>query len=92
MDIALPLIQLIEKEYTSAQIRERLPEIAEYAVGIGPARLSVDAEMVVAAHEYGLHVHPYTVNEEFEMRRLIDAGVDGMFTDFPDRLSRVLGR
>jgi glycerophosphoryl diester phosphodiesterase len=26
------------------------------------------------------------------MRRLIDMGVDGIMTDYPDRLLRVLGR
>ena len=92
MDVALPLIQLIEKEYSSEQIQARLPEISEYAVGIGPSRVSVDAQLVEAAHRNGLHVHPYTVNDEFEMRRLIDAGVDGMFTDYPDRLCEVIGR
>lgn len=39
-----------------------------------------------------LDVHPYTVNETPEMRQLISLGVDGMFTNFPDRLERVLGK
>jgi glycerophosphoryl diester phosphodiesterase len=90
MDADLPLIQLISKELSSAQIQPRLIEIADYAVGIGPARTSVDAALVDAAHENRLHVHPYTVNEEAEMKRLIEVGVDGMFSDFPDRLGRVL--
>jgi glycerophosphoryl diester phosphodiesterase len=90
LDAQLPLIQLIEKEYASRDIQQRLAEIHTYAVGIGPARTSVDAELVDAAHAHGLIVHPYTVNEEAELRRLIALGVDGMFTDFPDRLARVL--
>lgn len=86
MDPELPLIQLIEKEYSSAQIRQRLPDIHSYAAGIGPARTSVDDALVDAAHAHGVVVHPYTVNDEAEMRRLIALGVDGMFTDYPDRL------
>ena len=92
MDAQLPLIQLIEKEQPSAAIRERLAEIHTYAVGIGPARVSVDRNLVDAAHDHGLVVHPYTVNEVAEMRRMIALGVDGMFTDFPDRLAGLLER
>ena len=36
-----------------------------------------------AAHARWLHVHPYTLNEEQEMKALIELGVDGMFTNFP---------
>ena len=86
----LPLIQLIEKEYSSDAIQSMLPDIRTYAVGIGPSRLSVDRPLVGAAHEHGLHVHPYTVNEPAEIQRLIDAGVDGMFSDFPDRVRALL--
>ena len=90
MDPQLPLIQLIEKEFSSAQIQQRLHDIRNYAVGIGPSRISVDRALVDAVHETGLHIHPYTVNDEAEMRRLFDLGVDGMFSDFPDRLKAVL--
>ena len=92
MDDRLPLIQLIGKDHSSAQIREQLAETHTYAVGIGPARTSIDQNLVDAAHAHGLVVHPYTVNDESEMRRLIALGVDGMFTDFPDRLNRLLDR
>ena len=90
LDPALRLIQLIDQEFTSAQIRAQLTDIHEYAAGIGPARTSVDAGLVDAAHSYGLVVHPYTVNDEAEMKRLIAIGVDGMFTDYPDRLRELL--
>jgi hypothetical protein len=35
-------------------------------------------------------VHPYTVNEPNEMAALLAIGVDGMFTNFPDRLTLAL--
>lgn len=41
-------------------------------------------------HELGFVVETYTVNEEEEMRRLVDLGVDAIFTDRPDLLARVL--
>jgi glycerophosphoryl diester phosphodiesterase len=37
-----------------------------------------------------LAVHVWTVNEEADMRRLLSWGVDGIITDRPDRLARVL--
>lgn len=90
MDAALPLIQLIENDRDSGAIRAQLDHIRRYAVGIGPARVSVDASLVDAAHDVGLVVHPYTVNEAAEMKRMIALGVDGMFTDYPDRLKELL--
>ncbi len=38
----------------------------------------------------GRKVYVWVVNEEAEMRQFIELGVDGLFTDFPQRLARVL--
>ena len=48
-------------------------------------------ELVAAAHDAGLAVYPYTVDDPDDMCRLLDAGVDGLFTNRPDRMRRVLG-
>jgi len=32
----------------------------------------------------------WTINEQDQMRRLMEAGVDGIITDFPDRLLSLL--
>jgi len=50
----------------------------------------VDGRFVAAARRRGLEVHVWTVDEEAEMRRLLDLGVDGLVTDRPDRLRDVL--
>jgi glycerophosphoryl diester phosphodiesterase len=52
----------------------------------------VDAALVEAAHAFCLDVHPYTVNETAEMEALIALGVDGMFSNFPDRLEELLSK
>jgi glycerophosphoryl diester phosphodiesterase len=86
----LPLIQLYWAG-TSKSIQRDLAAVSEYAVGIGPYKQDVDAALVEAAHEHCLAVHPYTVNTEEEMEALIALGVDGMFTNDPALLERVLG-
>ncbi|MEO5509788.1 MAG: glycerophosphodiester phosphodiesterase [Longimicrobiales bacterium] len=90
-DPALPLIQLLHRKWeTSGSIRRRLESIAEYAVGIGPHFSDVDAALVETAHEHCLSVHPYTIDDVAEMARLDSLGVDGIFTNFPDRLLATL--
>ena len=44
------------------------------------------AEKVRALRQAGFAVHPWTVNDRLEMRRLIQAGVTGIITDFPQIL------
>jgi glycerophosphoryl diester phosphodiesterase len=46
----------------------------------------VDRRFVEAAHARRMSVHVWTVNEEDDMRRLMDLGVDGIMTDDPQKL------
>ncbi len=43
-------------------------------------------------HALGMKVFVWTVDEEADMRALLAAGADGIMTDRPDLLARVLGR
>jgi glycerophosphoryl diester phosphodiesterase len=47
--------------------------------------------LVREAHRCGLRIDVWTIDEEADMRRLLDWGVDGIMTDRPDILARVLG-
>lgn len=47
---------------------------------------AVRTDIIKAAQEAGLKVSVWTVNEPAEMNALIKAGVDGIFTDFPQRM------
>jgi glycerophosphoryl diester phosphodiesterase len=46
----------------------------------------VTPRLIHAAHKLGKRIDVWTVNETKAMQRLIDWGVDGILTDFPDRL------
>jgi glycerophosphoryl diester phosphodiesterase len=52
----------------------------------------VDAKVVSYFHGRDIPVHVWTVDDEAEMRELLALGVDGIVTDRPDLLARVLGR
>jgi len=60
------------------------------AEALNPAAPLVDGELVEAAHGEGLRVLPFTVDAPDEMRRMLDLGVDGIFTNYPERLRRIV--
>jgi glycerophosphoryl diester phosphodiesterase len=50
----------------------------------------VTRELVEHAHLLGLRVVPYVVDDPATMGHFVDLGVDGLITDYPDRLRTVL--
>lgn len=58
---------------------------AATAQGIGPTHEAVDDAFVARAHGAGLQIHPYTIDDPKRIRELRKLGVDGMFTNRPDR-------
>ena len=57
----------------------------------GKLRL-LTSRFIDTAHSLNLKVHVWTVNETNDMIRLLDLGVDGIITDYPDRLMTLLSR
>lgn len=79
--------------------------VTDFADGVGPAKTMLERqpELIGWAHDASLTVHPYTFradqvpdrhdSHEAELERyLFEFGVDGVFTDYPDRARAVLDR
>jgi glycerophosphoryl diester phosphodiesterase len=71
------------------------PAILDRALHVGARQIAprgdlVTPEFVAAARERELLVVPWTVNEPGWMRQLVAAGVNGIMTDYPDRLRAIL--
>ena len=52
----------------------------------------VNGYLLDYAAENNMKVIPWTVNDKEDMKELIEKGVDGIITDYPDRAMEVLGR
>lgn len=55
-----------------------------------PYHMMVGKKTMKFAEKSGIKVVPWTVNKERQMRSLIELGVNGIITDYPDRLIKVL--
>ena len=53
---------------------------------------SLSAERIAEAHAMGIRVYAWTANHPDDWSRLVTAGIDGIITDYPDRLIEFLGR
>jgi glycerophosphoryl diester phosphodiesterase len=62
---------------------------AQVPYGLGPVPFVTDT-FVRGAHAHGLKVHVWTVNDPAQMERLLDLGVDGIFTDDLPALRTIL--
>jgi glycerophosphoryl diester phosphodiesterase len=60
------------------------------ATGFSPERTLVTPRLVHDAHERGLPVTVWTVNDPAEMAGFIELGVDAIVSDYPDRLHTAL--
>jgi glycerophosphoryl diester phosphodiesterase len=61
------------------------------AEAVNPELPLVDRAFVERAHGEGLAVYVFTVDPLEEMQRLLALGVDGLFTNVPDRMRRLVG-
>ncbi len=91
----LRAIQAIEPRLRTALLLRRarvsLPAARESGIRIlAPHRRRITRRLAHQAHRAGLVVVTWTVNGPREMRKMLDLGVDGIMTDWPERMIEVL--
>ncbi|MDF9763250.1 glycerophosphoryl diester phosphodiesterase [Peribacillus simplex] len=67
-----------------------MESINEYAIGVGPNFNKVDGQYVKMVRNHDLQFHPYTVNERADMKKALEWGATGLFTNYPDVFNEVL--
>lgn len=77
--------------------RARPAEAVRRAHDLGASDLGmnhrlIDADVMTAARATGIRVSAWTVNDEPDLRRMIDLGVDVVMSDRPDLAKRLTGR
>ncbi|NSL66971.1 glycerophosphodiester phosphodiesterase [Bacillus toyonensis] len=86
----IPLVQLLSYK-KAVQLNElEIEKYKTYCIGLGMNYKYIDSAYVKKIKKHGLEVHPFTVDNEKDMKKLLSWGVDGMFTNYPDRLHSIL--
>ncbi len=78
------LVYLVEEDEPVAQCMEKLgftPSV------YSPYYKHLTAEKVKEAQKAGMRVVSWTVNERSEVKSLVEMGVDGIITDYPDNIT-----
>ncbi|MGF2713130.1 glycerophosphodiester phosphodiesterase [Bacillus cereus] len=86
----IPLVQLLSYKKAVQLTESEIEKYKTYCIGLGMNYKYIDATYVKTIQKFGLEVHPFTVDNEKDMKKLISWGVDGMFTNYPDRLDTLM--
>ena len=70
----------------------QLDGVASYADAVNPALGSIDDRYVDRAHNLGLEVKVWSLNERAAVRRALAMGVDGIYSHRPDMVREVIDR
>lgn len=90
LDVNIPLVQLLSYKKAVQLTELEVKKYKTYCIGLGMNYKYIDSAYVKRIKKYGLEVHPFTVDNEKDMKKLLLWGVDGMFTNYPDRLHSLL--
>jgi glycerophosphoryl diester phosphodiesterase len=85
----ISLVQLLSYKKAVQLTELEIENYKKYCIGLGMNFKYIDAAYVKKIKKYGLEVHPFTVDNEKDMKKLLIWGVDGMFTNYPDRLHSI---
>lgn len=90
------VLKYLHSTYPSLRLAFLTEEINDFnkikeAIGFipsiySPAKELVTKKLVTACHDHNVQIIPWTVNEIKEINQLIAWGVDGIISDYPDRI------
>ncbi len=90
----------MKKQYPQIQLsylteKKESPEQVKKALGFTPAIFSPDYTLlsyddIPLFHAQDMRVIPWTVNNREDMKKLMGMGVDGIITDYPDLIYKVI--
>lgn len=95
-DVATSATQDEVRQFFSLNLGGRLDEFDSPATALQVPEMFgsiplLTPEFIAAAHEKGMEVHVWTVNTTEDLERIAALGVDGIITDYPDRLLEIIG-
>ncbi|MGH0924524.1 glycerophosphodiester phosphodiesterase [Bacillus pacificus] len=90
LNVNIPLVQLLSYKKAVQLTESEIEKYSTYCIGLGMNYKYIDSAYVKKIKKQGLEVHPFTVDNEADMKKLLLWGVDGMFTNYPNRLHSVL--
>jgi glycerophosphoryl diester phosphodiesterase len=86
LDSEIPILYL--KGNADAMTVEEAKAIKAAAIGVGSGTV-VNEEFLSLAHEKGLEIWQWTINDEAKMKELLGLGIDGIITNYPDKALKI---
>jgi glycerophosphoryl diester phosphodiesterase len=79
---------------TSGKKGEAVPRMVHQAKGTiwSPNFQDLDPRSLAVARELGIKVVPWTVNDPADIARILEMKVDGIISDYPDRVRQEMKR
>jgi len=68
------------------RLNEEFASLKPYSVH--PDIDTINQEVVTDAHNRGFKVYIWTVNKEWQAQKVVPLGIDGAFTNYPDRMKK----
>lgn len=84
-----PQVRLVYLVESILSLEDNLQKLDFTPDVYSPYHLLVNSRTVNVCHEAGIKVIPWTVDEEKDMQQLLDLGVDGIITNYPNRLLKL---
>ncbi|MCU9614764.1 glycerophosphodiester phosphodiesterase family protein [Caldibacillus lycopersici] len=86
---SIPLILLIDQDFSNIS-DEQLIEWKKFVIGVGANYQKLTEAQIDNLHGHDLIVHAFTINDSETMKKYIDYGVDGIFTDHINLLMNLI--